>query len=86
MFQNPKAQIISNMTPSLAVDRFNPTNILQPFKIRLPKQNPFSRAGDKMVVLWWLDDEPQVFDPDKGDVIVEDFEDNVMITVSKFKM
>jgi hypothetical protein len=39
-----------------------------------------------MVVLWWLDDEPQVFDPDKGDVIVEDFEDNVMITVSKFKM
>jgi hypothetical protein len=86
MFQNPKAQIISNMTPSLAVDRFNPTNILQPFKIRLPKQNPSSRAGDKMVVLWWLDDEPQVFDPDKGDVIVEDFEDNVMITVSKFKM
>ena len=74
------------MTPSLAVDRFNPTNILQPFKIRLPKQNPSSRAGDKMVVLWWLDDEPQVFDPDKGDVIVEDFEDNVMITVSKFKM
>jgi hypothetical protein len=62
MFQNPKAQIISNMTPSLAVDRFNPTNILQPFKIRLPKQNPSSRAGDKMVVLWWLDDEPQVFD------------------------
>ena len=86
MFQNPKAQIISNMTPSLAVDRFNPTNILQPFKIRLPKQNPSGRAGDKMVVLWWLDDEPQVFDPDKGDVIVEDFEDNVMITVSKFKM
>jgi hypothetical protein len=32
-----------------------------------------------MVVLWWLDDEPQVFDPDKGDVIVEDFEDGSLI-------
>lgn len=84
--EKPAIQPISNMTPSLAVDRFNPKNILKPFKIRLPKPNTAGRSGDKMVVIWWLDDEPHIFDPEKGDIVVEDNEDNVMITVNKFKM
>ncbi|CAG2242263.1 unnamed protein product [Mytilus edulis] len=84
--EKPAIQPISNMTPSLAVDRFNPKNVLKPFKIRLPKPNTAGRNGDKMVVIWWLDDEPHIFDPEKGDIVVEDNEDNVMITVNKFKM
>ncbi|XP_052074408.1 uncharacterized protein LOC127712161 isoform X2 [Mytilus californianus] len=84
--QKPATQPISNMTPSLAVDRFNPKNILKPFKVRLPKPNSAGRNDDKMVILWWLDDEPHILDPEKGDIMVEDNEDNVMITVNKFKM
>lgn len=74
------------MTPSLAVDRFNPNNIMKPFKVRLPKPPTAVRKWDKMVVIWWLDDDLQVLDPEKGDVVVEEYEDNVMITINKFKM
>lgn len=86
MTQNPKLHPVSNMTPSLAVDRFNPNNIMKPIKVRLPKPTSAGRKGDKMVVIWWLDDDPLVLDPEKGEIVIEEYEDNVMITVNKLKM